>query len=50
MHKLLINPNNPQQFIYADAANNKGKAADVLACCLPILLIVFLQIFSLLRS
>ncbi|MBR6403444.1 MAG: hypothetical protein IKS48_08690 [Eubacterium sp.] len=37
---LLINPNDPKEFIYKDKRNNKGLVADMVACCMPILVII----------
>lgn len=32
---LLVNPQNPKDFLYKDNAYNKGIIVDVLCCCLP---------------
>ena len=37
---LLINPNNPKEFLYKDNAYNKGKIADIVCCLLPLIFIL----------
>ncbi len=32
---LLVNPENPKDFLYKDNVYNKGIIVDVLCCCLP---------------
>lgn len=34
--ELLVNPENYQQFLYKTEALNRGKAADIICCILPL--------------
>ncbi len=38
--ELLINPDNPQQFLYKNDSLNKGKIADIACCCIPIIIVI----------
>ena len=44
--ELLINPENPSQFLYKDDSLNKGKTADIIGCCLPVFFFVIYVILS----
>lgn len=44
--ELLINPENPSQFLYKDDSLNKGKTADIIGCCLPVFFFVIYLILS----
>lgn len=37
---LLINPQNPKDFLYENDSYNKGIIVDVLCCCLPFVFIL----------
>ncbi|MCR4691235.1 MAG: hypothetical protein K5739_07820 [Lachnospiraceae bacterium] len=41
---LLVNPDNPKEFLYKDNSLNRGMIVDVLACVLPpvVILVFFL--------
>ena len=44
--ELLINPENPNQFLYKDDSLNKGKTADIIGCCLPVIFFIVYLILS----
>lgn len=39
---LLVNPEDPQEFLYKENAFNVGKTADIISCFLPLFLLIAL--------
>lgn len=37
---LLVNPENPKEFLYEDNTYNKGIITDILCCCLPFIFLL----------
>ncbi|MBO4457354.1 MAG: hypothetical protein J5802_06530 [Butyrivibrio sp.] len=44
--ELLVNPNNMKDFIYKDDSLNKGKGVDMIACFLPLIVILLYVLLS----